>query len=310
LKKIQKILIVGGTGFIGYHFTKKCLSKKFEVTSISRNRPKKTRRINKVKYIYCDIANKKKLNLKLNKYYDYVINLGGDVDHHGKNTFKSHFTGCKNLVEILRKKKIKRFIQLSSSVEYGDERSPNVEKKFKKKTKYLKSIYAKAKLSSTLFLLKLYKKARFPVVIFRLFLAYGPKQDYNRIIPFTIKNCLANKKFACSNGEQTRDFIFINDLVEVLFKSLNKNYSIEGQIFNLGTGIPVKIKKIINFIKDKCKKGKPQFGLISLRKDEVKHFYANINKTKKIFKWKPRTKIENGLTETIKYYENCFKKKF
>ena len=37
--------------------------------------------------------------------------------------------------------------------------------------------------------------------------------------------------------------------------------------------------------------------------------YANINKTKKIFKWKPRTKIENGLTETIKYYENCFKKK-
>ena len=42
---------------------------------------------------------KKKLDLKLNKHYDYVINLGGDVDHHGKNTFKSHFGGCKNLVE-------------------------------------------------------------------------------------------------------------------------------------------------------------------------------------------------------------------
>ena len=310
MKKIKKVLIVGGTGFIGYHFAKKCLSKKFEVTSLSRNKPKKIRTLKRIKYIYCDIANKKKLNLKLNKNYDYVINLGGDVDHHGKNTFKSHFGGCKNLAEIFTKKKIKRFIQLSSSVEYGNEKSPNVEKKFKKKTKYLKSIYAKAKLSSTLFLLNLYKKNKFPAVIFRLFLTYGPKQDYNRIIPFTVKNCLANKKFACSNGEQTRDFIFIDDLVEVLFKSLNKNYSVEGQIFNLGSGIPVKIKKIISYIKDKCKKGKPQFGLISLRKDEVKHFYANINKTKKIFKWKPRTKIENGLTKTIKYYENCFKNKF
>ena len=133
MKKIKKVLIVGGTGFIGYHFAKKCLLKKFEVTSLSRSKPKKIRRISKVKYIYCDIANKKKLNLKLNKHYDYVINLGGDVDHHGKNTFKSHFIGCKNLVEILRKKKIKRFIQLSSSVEYGDEKSPNVEKNFKKK---------------------------------------------------------------------------------------------------------------------------------------------------------------------------------
>ena len=120
MKKTQKILIVGGTGFIGYHFAKKCLSKKFEVTSISRNRPKKIRRLKRIKYIYCDITNKKKLDSKLNKHYDYVINLGGDVDHHGKNTFKSHFTGCKNLVEIFGKKKIKRFIQLSSSVEYGN----------------------------------------------------------------------------------------------------------------------------------------------------------------------------------------------
>ena len=75
MKKIKKILIVGGTGFIGYHFARKCLSKKFEVTSLSRNKPKKIRTLKRIKYIYCDIANKKKLNLKLNKYYDYIINL-------------------------------------------------------------------------------------------------------------------------------------------------------------------------------------------------------------------------------------------
>ena len=307
MKKRKKVLIVGGTGFIGYHFAKKCLSKKYEVTSISRNRPKKIRRLKKLNYIYCNIINKRKLELKLNENYDYVINLGGDVEHHNKNTFKSHFVGCKNLVEILKKKNIKRFIQLSSSVEYGNEKSPNIESKFKKKTKYLKSIYAKAKLRSTLFLLNLYKKNKFPVVIFRLYLAYGPKQDYNRIIPFTIKNCLYNKKFACSNGEQSRDFIYIDDLTRILFKSLKKNYDINGQIFNLGNGIPIKIKKVINFIKNKCKKGSPQFGLISLRKDEVKNFYANINKTKKFFNWKPKIKIERGLIKTIKYYENCLK---
>ena len=60
----KKILIVGGTGFIGYHLAKKCLKKNWKVTSISSKPPKKIRYLRKVKYLICDITNKKKLKKK------------------------------------------------------------------------------------------------------------------------------------------------------------------------------------------------------------------------------------------------------
>ena len=96
----NKILIVGATGFLGHNFAKKCLKKNFRVTCLSRNKPNKKRYLKSVKYIFADISKKKQLSIKLNQNYDYIINFAGDVDHHGKNTFSSHFNGCKNLVNI------------------------------------------------------------------------------------------------------------------------------------------------------------------------------------------------------------------
>ena len=78
---IKKILIVGGTGFIGYHLAKNSLKKGWRVTSISLNKPKKKRFLKKVNYIICDITNKKSLNRKINGNFDFVVNLGGHVNH-------------------------------------------------------------------------------------------------------------------------------------------------------------------------------------------------------------------------------------
>ena len=102
----NNILIVGGTGFIGYHLAKKCLVKGWQVTSISLNPPKKIRYLPKVKYILCDITKKKFLKRNIPKSFDYVVNLGGYVDHSNKKkTLRSHYEGCKNLTEIFLKKK-------------------------------------------------------------------------------------------------------------------------------------------------------------------------------------------------------------
>ena len=102
----KNILIVGGTGFIGFHISK-LLKKKNKVFSLSKNKPKKNRWLNGVKYIFCDIFYKKKLYKKLEKEnFDYVINLGGYVDHSNKlKTLQSHYYGCKNLVDYFKKKK-------------------------------------------------------------------------------------------------------------------------------------------------------------------------------------------------------------
>ena len=81
-----------------------------------------------------------------------------------------------------------------------------------------------------------------------MYLAYGPRQDKNRFIPIIIDGCIKNKKFPCSKGNQLRDFIHVEDVVDAILKSL-KSKSARGQIINIGSGKPRKIKNIIQSIK-------------------------------------------------------------
>ena len=297
----KKILITGGTGFIGYHLAKKCLKLNWLVTSLSTKKPGKDRKLNKVKYKICDLFNDKKIKKIISLDYDYVVNLAGYVDHSDKfKTMQSHYHGCKKISEYFLKSKIKKFIQIGSSIEYGKIRSPQIEKNINTQKTF--STYGKAKLLTTKHLLNLHRKFKFPATILRLYLVYGPGQDANRVIPITIKNAIKNKNFNCSDGLQFRDFVHIDDVINAIIKTL-KNNKVSGYIFNIGSGKPVQIKKIILRICRLVGSGKPQFGKIKLRKDEISSLYPDITKAKKILKWKPKIKLNLGLKKTVNYYK-------
>ena len=300
----KKILIIGGTGFIGYHLAKSCLKRKMLVTSVSTKLPKKNRFLKKVNYLKFRIENKKDLHKNLkNKEFDFVVNLGGHVDHNNKKkTYASHFIGCKNLSNFFLKKKIKLFLQIGSSSEFGNSVSPHYENSFTKPMK----IYGKSKLKASMYLMHLNKKKKFPCVITRLYQVYGPKQDTNRFIPIVIQSCLKNINFPCSNGMQKRDFIYIDDLILCFLKILRNYEYVKGKIFNIGIGKPIKLINIINAIKKKLKGGKPLFGKIKLRVDEPKIIYPDISLIKKTINWKPKTNFYNGLNQTIQYYKNIY----
>ena len=294
----KKILIVGGTGFIGYHLAKKSLEKNWKVSSISLTRPQKKRYLPGVKYILCDISKKESLFKKIKGTYDYVINLGGHVDHSNKTkTFNSHYIGCKNLSNFFQHKNIKRFIQIGSGGEYGSLKSPHFETQKGRPN----AVYAKAKLLATNYLLSLNIKKKFPCTIIRLYQVYGPKQDTNRFLPVLITNCIKNKSFKTSSGIQYRDFIHIDDVIIAIFKSCKSKKAI-GKIINIATGKPINIKQIILFIKKICSGGEPDFGKIKLRKDENKRTYPNIQRSKSLLQWKPRIKFYDGIKKTIKSY--------
>jgi len=295
----KKILIAGGTGFIGYHTVKKFINLGYKVTSLSSKKPNKKRFIKKVNYLICDLTNKQQTQEVINENFDIVINLSGYVNHSKKKqTFKTHYYGCKNLANIFLNKKIKCFIQLGSSMEYGNVISPHFEKNFCKP----KTAYALAKYKSTQYLKYLNKKHKFPAVILRLYQAYGPKQEINRLVPLVINSCLKNKTFPCTNGNQFRDFLYIDDLVNLITKVVKKKY-INYQIYNVGNGKPIKIKSLINLINEAIKKGKPHFGKIRMRKEEPLMLFPNTDKVKKYFKWKPRISITRGVKKTILSYK-------
>ena len=302
MKTKFKVLIVGGTGFIGYHFAKLCLKKNLKVVSISRSKPILKRKLQKVKYLYFDISKKNILRKKLKPYKDinYIVNFGGEVDHKNRvKVYKSHFLGFKNLCDFYVNKKILRFVQMGSSMEYGKKKSPHIESKLNKPI----SNYGNAKYLATKYMLKLKVKFNFPGVILRPYQVYGPHQDNNRFMPFIINSCLKNKKFPCSEGKQYRDFLYINDFIEAIYRCFNIKYKLNGNIINIGYGKPQNLKKVINLIIKNIKKGKPEFGKINLRNEESLITYPNISKSKKMLNWYPKTKFKYGVLKTINYYK-------
>ena len=298
--KKKVVLITGGTGFIGANLIAKCRNKKWDIVSLSLN---KKNNIKGIKEIKLNISHKNILFKKLNKFnIDYIINLAGHINHHEKKkTYNTHFKGCKNLIDFAVKKKIKKFIQIGSSVEYGFTKSP-ITSNNKLSVKNLKSTYGISKLKASNYLVNISKNRNLKYIILRPFLVYGPGQSINRLIPNTIINCLKNKNFNCSDGQQVRDFLYIDDFVNLVMECI-ENKNVYNKILNVGSGKPVKVKKIINSIQKLIKKGKPVFGKISLRKDEPLILFPNLKNTYKYLKWRPKKLLNIGLIDTIKYYK-------
>ena len=288
----KKVLITGASGFIGKNLINSLLKdKSFEIYGLIKKRSKDTLRKKNLKYIYSDLT---KNNEKIKIDFDYIINLAGNIDHKNKfETFKAHYQGVKNLIKILNLKKIKLFIQIGSCLEYGIKKSPHKESFNCSPISH----YGKAKLLSTKYIQKKLKN----YIILRPYQIYGPYQKKDRLVPIVIDGCLRNKEIPCSDGLQFRDFLFIDDFVELIKKILKKNNNING-IYNVGFGKPNKVKDIINLIQKKIKKGKPIFGRIPMRNEEMKFTYPNISKIKKNYNWRPKIKINLGLKKTINFY--------
>ncbi len=296
-------MVTGGSGFIGRHFILEILKKKkFNIFSLSQKKIKKKFQIKRVKYIFCKLQNKSLLKKKLNFKIHYAVNFAGHINHaEVKKTYQTHYIGLKNLADVLITKEIKKFLQIGSSVEYGFTKSPQKEKS-NLLVKKMKSTYGKSKLLSTNYLLKLYEKKKFPVLILRPYLIYGPGQSLNRLIPITILNCLKNKKFDCSSGKQIRNFMYVKDFSKIVYTCCF--LKIEGEIINVGSSRNYSVKFIINKIRKILNKGYPNYGKIKLRNDEPLNLFPNLNKLRKLIKFKNETSIQEGLKKTVLYYKN------
>ena len=303
--KNDKLLIVGGTGFIGRNVAREAISRGLQVTIISKSDYSPDKRLKGVEYISVDITNEKILLSKLkDKPFDYVLNVGGYVNHanyfnDGDKVFKVHFNGTKNLVNCINKSGLKSFVQIGSSDEYGKNSAPQNENQRELPI----SPYSFAKVAATHFLQMLHRTEGFPAVILRPFLVYGPEQDGNRFIPQIIKGCINNDNFPTSAGEQQRDFCYIDDIVGVILLALS-NEKAHGEVINIASGKPIKIRKVVELIQKFIGRGTPMFGDIQYRKKENMALYANTSKAKRILKWEAVTSIEKGIALMLKDINN------
>jgi nucleoside-diphosphate-sugar epimerase len=301
LKDIDRVLIVGGTGFIGRHLAGRCLSDTPHVTCLSlvKNNP-----INeKTEALHADIGDREQLKSVLHsRGFDYVFNLGGYIDHAhyfkgGRRLIESHFIGLLNLIDCLDTGSLKGFVQIGSSDEYGDSHAPQKETMREMPI----SSYSFAKTAAAQFIQMLFRTEGFPGVVLRFFLVYGPGQDDKRFLPQIIKGCLRGEEFKTSEGGQLRDFCYIDDAVDAMIKAV-VTQEVMGRVINIASGSPVTIKEIIEKIMSLAGGGKPVWGAHPYRKGESMELYADISLAKSLLGWEPSIPLDEGLRKTIEYY--------
>ena len=300
------LLVIGGTGFIGHHLLKASLQKDWQVSSVSLNPPTKGRFVDGVSYLHLDLTDRLLVKEALGEDFDYVVNLGGYINHQlfrdgGRELIEMHFTALKNLLEVLSRRKLKRFVQIGSSDEYGNAPAPQHEEMREQPI----SPYSLAKTASTHFLQMLYRTENYPALILRLFLTYGPGQDSRRFLPQIIRGCLDDADFPTSAGEQLRDFCYVDDTVRAIMQALTVN-GVEGEVFNVASGKSVSIHTMIEKICALTGHGKPRYGEVPYRHGENMALYADISKANKLLQWKPEISLMEGLKKTINYYENDY----
>lgn len=298
---LPRILVVGGSGFLGSELCKKCLTEGLEVHSLSRTRPALP--IENVIYHYADLADSFLLRSALgNTKYDFVVNCGGKVDHRALSTggievIDTHLRGVLNLLQVLDKSHIRRFIQIGSSDQYGALREPQSE--VDREAPFTPYSFAKTAVDHLLQML--WRSEKFPAVSLRLFLIYGPGQNPERLIPQIIRGCLENRRFKVSPGFQKRDFCSIFDIVEAIYRCLNSEV-VNGKVFNVATGEGIMIRDIVAKIQKIAGGGEPEFGANPYRKGENMALVANIDQISQVLDWQPTITLDVGLKHTVDYY--------
>ena len=306
----MKCLVTGGAGFIGSNLVDQLVLRKHKVVvldnfSTGRLSNLSQHKKKNVKIVKIDISNNKNLD-KYFKGVKYVFHLAGLADivpsiKNPEKYFKSNVVGTLNVVRAAEKTNIKKLIYAASASCYG---IPN---KFPTKENAKINLmypYAFTKWQAEELIMHWTKVYNFPAISFRFFNAYGPRSRtsgaYGAVFGVFLAQKLANKPLTIvGSGNQTRDFIHVNDLVNGIIKAaLSKKV---GKIYNIGGGQEIKVNKIAKLIGGKKIH-------IPKRPGEPNRSLADITKIKKDLDWKPKIKIEDGvknLLDQIHYWKDA-----
>jgi dTDP-glucose 4,6-dehydratase len=305
----MRILIAGCAGFIGSHLSRKLLEEGHDVVGIDNFLTSTPNNIadlfgKKFHFLEYDITHFVYIEGEL----DAVINLASpaspqDYKNYPMETMMVGSIGTRNLLELARQKKA-RFLQASTSEIYGDPTvHPQPETYWGNVNPTgMRSMYDEAKRFGEALCMVYYRKYNLDVKIARIFNTYGPwmRLEDGRAIPNFITQALQEKPISIyGDGKQTRSFCYISDLVDGLIRLLKSNFQ---GVINLGNPSEFTIlelaEKIIQLTKSKSK-----IVFFPLPDDDPKQRKPDIALAKKVLNWEPKVNLEEGLKQTLPWFQ-------
>ena len=337
-KDNKKIIVTGSAGFIGYSLCKKLLDRGDMIIGIDNHNDYYDPRIKEARYkkliehsnyehFRVDLVDKDSLE-KIFKYNNphKVVNLAAQagVRYSIENPLayiNSNILGFTNILENCRHYKIKHLVYASTSSVYG----ANTKMPFSEhdSANHPLSLYAASKKSNELMAHTYSYLYKIPTTGLRFFTVYGPWGRPDMALFKFTKAILEDKPIDVFNhGKHTRDFTYIDDIVEGVIKTLD-NVAIENPdwsgekpdpatskapwcIYNIGNNKPVDLMDYIYALEKSLGK-KAKINFLPLQLGDVPDTYANVNELKIKFKYKPSTSVIDGVNNFVKWYKEYFK---
>lgn len=287
----MKVLITGGSGFIGCHLVERLEDKGYEVTVLD------IKNTNQVKnFVKGDVRDKEVVD-RVMVGKDVVFHLAGLLGTHELVTDSIAATevnvlGTLNILEAARKNNVKIL--------------------FASKPNCWLNTYTITKVASEKFCFMYNKEFKVNTTILKWFNVYGPRQPlikYQKAVPTMIIQALKQEPLLVyGSGEQTADFIYIDDSVEAAIRAANPS-NCNGKVIEIGSGTETTINQLANII-IKLTGSKSKIKHVPMRRGETEYtrIKANTKNMKEMIDFTPQTSLKDGMIKTIKYYKELLER--
>ncbi len=299
-------LVTGGTGFVGGHLLHHLQDLRCSVTATSFGDAKSDIEQG-VEWRDIDLSDLNAVQMLVKEVQPQIVFhlgalLGAERSYEfAERAIATNVLGTHNLLSSLGTycTQLERIVLMGTSEEYGSGKNiPFTEDQPMKPV----SPYSASKAAATQFALLYYELFQLPVVILRPFIIYGPGQSPKMMIPELIKYGIEGKDFEMTKGEQTRDFLYVDDLIESLLLAATSPDAV-GEIINVCSGTERSIREVAELVHRLMNsKMKLLIGSRPYRENEVWRLYGSNDKAKKLLGWQPNISFKDGLMKTISWY--------
>lgn len=305
----KRILVTGGSGFIGSHLVRRLLNEAAEVAVVVRygNIMKNERLLpfwDDLRILEADLRNRGALEVAIGAFRpERVFHLAA-YNHVGSSftqfeeCFDVNAKGTANLLDVCRG--AERFLYVSTSEVYGhQEHVPFVESM----TPEPISPYGITKYAGELYCRMHQRMGASPqIAIVRPFNTFGPYQSTKAVIPELILGCLRGGPILTTKGEQTREFNYVEDIVEGMLLAMEKAGEVLGPV-NLATGKEVAIRDLIAKIVDITQtSARVEIGALPYRPTEIWRMCADATRARELIGWNSGISLEEGLQRTVDWF--------
>lgn len=298
----MRILVTGATGFIGQNVLKRIVGGENDIMAIALEKEPVENSDGQIKWFYDNIKNIVSLGPAIKSFNpEVVVHLAWQgIPDYSEDISRANLNDSIELLDfIIEETNCRKIIVSGSCFEYGKNKGVCRETDAVQLTSFI----SWAKYSLYQYLLLKCDQKKIELVWFRIFYTYGPYQREGALIPALAKVLKDGKKPEIRSPLNKNDFIYIEDVSEAFKAAIDMKSVVESGAYNLGCGVSRSVYDVCRIIEKHFPEspGISDYVLLHGSKDKALDFSADINKMVKIFKWRPKISLEEGVSKYIEF---------